>query len=189
MRKVIFLMHTSLDGLVVGPNGEIDFVAYSPDLESFVHSLHDRTDTAIYGRVTYQMMEGYWPTVLTDPNADQAARNHAEWLDKSTKIVVSRTLKSVDWKNTVIIHNNPAEEITKIKQQSGKDLWLLASPTLSQELMREGVIDEYWITVSPVVLGKGRRLFENIDNRINLKLLETKTFSGGAIILRYEAVK
>src|SRR5437016_5020913 len=100
MRKVIFLIHMSLDGFVAGPNGEMDWIVYNDEMEKYSHELHKTTDAAIYGRVTYQMMEGYWPTVLTEPSPTPGALEHARWLDSATKIVFSKTLQSVQWKNT-----------------------------------------------------------------------------------------
>lgn len=189
MRKIIFLMHTSLDGKVEGPGGpgDIDWIYYSEELEKTVHALHATTDAAIYGRVTFQMMEGYFPTLLNQPedSADGSVQ-HAHWLDKATRYVFSRTVDSFNWRNTVVIHDNMAEEMRRIKEQPGKDLWLIGSPTVAQEFMRLGLIDEYMLTVSPVVLGSGRPLFENLDKELKLKLLSAKTLENGVIILRYE---
>lgn len=186
MRKVIFLMHVSLDGFVAGPNGEMDWIVYNDDMAQYSHDLHATTDTAIYGRVTYQMMESYWPTVLDNPDSDPRDIPHARWLEDATKIVFSKTMKSSDWKNTVIIHDNIAEEINKIKAQPGKDLWLLGSPNLAQAFMQHGLIDEYRINVNPVALGSGKPLFGDADYKLNLKLLEARTFKGGVVALRYE---
>ncbi len=189
MRKIVFLMHVSLDGYVAGPNGEMDWIVYNDELESYVHALHSTVDAAIYGRVTFQMMESYWPRVLSDPSSTQPERNHAEWLDSATKIVISRTLNHSDWKKTIFIGENIAEEITKLKQQPGKNMWLLGSPSVAQTFMRLGLIDEYRLNVNPVILGSGLPLFGNLDNPINLKLLESKTITGGIAALRYEPVK
>src|SRR5262245_59505748 len=103
MRKIIFLIHMSLDGYIAGPHGALDWVAYTDELESHVHQLHATTDAAIYGRVTYQMMDSYWPTVLADPTATGGALNHARWYDSVTKIVASKTLDGAGKKNTVVI--------------------------------------------------------------------------------------
>jgi dihydrofolate reductase len=189
MRKVIFLMHTSLDGMVEGPKGAMDigWIYYSDELEKVAHSLHASTDAAIYGRVTFQMMEGYFPTLLDQPedSADGDVR-HGHWLDKATKYVFSKSVDSFNWRNTVVIHDNMAEEIQRIKEQPGKDLWLIGSPTVAQEFMRLGLIDEYILTVSPVVLGGGRPLFTNLDKELKLKLLSAQTLENGVVILRYE---
>lgn len=186
MRKVIFLIHVSLDGFVAGPNGEMDWIVYNDEVEKYSHDLHSTTDTAIYGRVTYDMMQNYWPTALTDPNSTAGALNHARWYDAATKIVASRTRDSVEGTHTRVLHGNFAEEITRIKQQPGKDLWLLGSPSLAQTFMRLGLIDEYRINVNPVMLGIGKTLFGGLDEPIKLKLLEARTFSGGVVALRYE---
>ncbi len=186
MRKVIFLIHMSLDGYVAGPNGEMDWIVYNGEVEKYSHDLHSSTDAAIYGRVTYEMMFGYWPGVLTDPTATAGALEHARWVDGATKIVVSRTLDRVEWKNSVVIGKNIAEEMAAIKQQPGKNIWLLGSPSVAQTFMQLGLIDEYRINVNPVMLGSGKPLFAGLDQQLPLKLLEVRTFSGGVVALRYE---
>lgn len=189
MRKIIFLIHASLDGFVADTNGGMDWVIYNEELEHYSHELHATTDAAIYGRVTYEMMAAYWPKVLDDPNSTESARSHARWADAATKYVVSRTMHSSDWQNTVFINGNLAEEFTRIKQQEGKDIWLLGSPRVAQSLMQLGLIDEYRINVNPVILGSGIALFANSDEAMPLKLLEAKTFKDGVVALRYEATK
>jgi dihydrofolate reductase len=188
MRKVIFLIHLSLDGYVAGPNGEMDWIVYNDEIEKYAHDLHDTTDAAIYGRVTYQMMEGYWPTVLNKPDAEAGELAHATWVDAATKVVFSRTLDSVQWNNTLLIRDNIAEEMAKLKQQPGKDMWLLGSPTIAQTFMRLGLIDEYRINVNPVVLGSGMPLIKGVDN-LKLNLIDSQTFKGGVVALRYEPIR
>ena len=190
MRKIIFLMHVSLDGLVAGPNGEMDWITYNDAVEQSGHVLHASTDTALYGRNTYEMMNAYWPQVLaapeTMPGANaEGAQNHARWYDAVTKIVISKSLSDLDRKNTVVIGDNLAEEITRIKQQPGKDIWLLGSPAAAQTLMNLGLIDEYRLNINPIVLGRGKPLFANLTHPLNLKLLEAKTLEGGVVTLRY----
>jgi len=186
MRKIIFLIHVTLDGFVAGTKGEMDWIVYNDDLESDAHSLHDSTDAAIYGRVTYQMMESYWPTVLTDPSSTESAREHARWADDATKIVITKTLDHTNWKNTLLIHDHVIEEMQKIKQLPGKNLWLLGSPSVAQLFMKHDLIDEYRINVNPVILGSGIPLFANQEQQVNLKLIRTTTFKGGVVGLRYE---
>ncbi|MDX1993318.1 MAG: dihydrofolate reductase family protein [bacterium] len=189
MRKIIFLMHVTLDGYVAGPNGEMDWITYNEEVAQYSHDLHATTDAAIYGRVTYEMMAGYWPTVLSNPDSDPGDRSHALWLEDATKIVVSRTLQNPTWDKTVVIGHNLRDEMLKIKQQPGKDLWLLGSPTLARSLMELGLIDEYRLNVNPVVLGGGKSLFGGLNITLRLNLLETKTFSGGVVALRYAPVE
>ncbi len=165
----------------------MDWIVYNKEVAQYSYDLHDGTDTAIYGRNTYEMMAAYWPTVLDNPGSDTQDHKHARWLETATKIAVSTTLESVDWDDkTILIRDNLAEEITKLKQQQGKDIWLLGSPTLAQSLMKLNLIDEYRLNVNPVILGKGKPLFSELDPKINLKLIEAKTFEGGVVALRYK---
>lgn len=189
MRKIISLIHLSLDGMTSGPNDELDWISYDSELEQDAHSMHEITDTVIWGRRTYELMAGYWLTVPANPESTPAEREHARFLDSATKIVVSRTLDKIEWNNTtntVLIKDNIAEEINKIKQQPGKDIWFLGSTMLAQTFMQLDLIDEYRININPTVLGKGKPLFANIDRQISLKLIGTKTFNSGVVALRYE---
>lgn len=189
MRKVISLIHLSLDGFAAGPNDELDWIAYDDELEQDAHSLHDMTDAVIWGRRTYEGMAGYWLTVPGNPASTPAELEHARWLDNATKIVVSRTLDRIEWnntQNTVLIKDNITEEINKIKQQPGKDIWFLGSTTLAQTFMQLDLIDEYRININPTVLGRGKSLFASVTRKIPLKLLEAKTFKSGVVAMRYE---
>ncbi len=188
MRKVILLMHVSLDGFVAGPNGEMDWIRFDDDLEAYVHQLHATTDTAIYGRKTFQMMAGYWPTVLDDPESTPGARDHARWLQAATKIVVSTTIDQPAWAKTVVLRENFAEELANMKAQPGKNLWLIGSPTLVHSLMLHDLIDEYRLNVNPVAIGSGIPLFAGLEQSVDLRLLETKTFDG-VVALRYERAR
>lgn len=189
MRKIIFLMHVSLDGYVNDSNGSMDWIAYTPDLEAYVHRLHDRTDTAIYGRVTYEMMKSYWPTVLTEANPDPAALNHAKWTEAATKVAVSNSLTSSDWVNTVIVGGDVATKIKEMKAQAGKDMWLLGSPSTAKYFIQHNLIDEYWLNTNPIILGGGRPLYGALPQPHRLSLLEVKPFEGGAVMLKYAAVR
>ena len=189
MRKVISLIHLSLDGFAAGPNDELDWISYDSELEQYAHSLHDMTDAVIWGRRTYEGMAGYWLTVPGNPASTPAELEHARWLDKATKIVVSRTLERVEWnnaQNTMLIKDNIAQEINKIKQQPGKDIWFLGSPMLAQTFMQLDLIDEYRININPTVLGQGKLLFAGVTRTFPLKLLEAKTLKSGVVALRYE---
>ncbi|MEQ8672711.1 MAG: dihydrofolate reductase family protein [Aggregatilineales bacterium] len=189
MRKIIFLMHVSLDGFVATTEGDMSWLIYNKEIEAYSHDLHASTDVAIYGRVTYEMMAGYWPTVLEDPNAGEADLNHARWANDATKYVVSETLESVDWVNTVIIKDNIKEAFTKLKNQPGKDMWLLGSPRLAQSLMELDLIDEYRLNINPVILGSGMPLFKDGAQRKNLELVKTTNFDGGVIGAIYVPVR
>jgi dihydrofolate reductase len=192
MRKVISLIHLSLDGFAAGPNDELDWISYDNELEQYAHSLHAHTDTVIWGRRTYEGMAGYWLTIPGNPASTPAELEHARWLDEATKIVVSRTLERIQWndaQNTMLIQDNIAEEINKIKQQPGKDIWFLGSTMLAQTFMQLDLIDEYRININPTVLGRGKLLFDGVTRQFPLKLLESKTFNSGVVALRYEPVR
>jgi dihydrofolate reductase len=192
MRKVISLIHLSLDGFASGPNDELDWISYDDELEQSTHSLHALTDAVIWGRRTYEGMAGYWLTVPGNPASTPAELEHARWLDNATKIVVSRTLDRVAWgdaQNTALIKDNIAEEINKIKQEPGKDIWFLGSTMLAQTFMQLDLIDEYRININPIVLGRGKPLFANVTREFPLRLLEAKTFTSGVVALRYEPVR
>jgi dihydrofolate reductase len=154
--------------------------------------MHDLTDTVIWGRRTYEGMASYWLTVPGNPESTPPEREHARWLDNATKIVVSRTLDHIEWnnaQNTVLIKENIAEQINRIKQQPGKDIWFLGSTTLAQTFMQLDLIDEYRININPTVLGEGKPLFAGVNRQFPLKLLQSKTFNSGVVALRYEPVR
>ena len=189
MRKIISLIHLSLDGCASGPNDELDWIAYDDELERYSHALHDRTDAVIWGRKTYQGMASYWLTVPGNPDSTPAELAHARWLDAATKIVVSRTLDHIEWngaQNTVLLKDNLVEQLTAIKQQPGKDIWFLGSPLLAQTFMQLDLIDEYRFNINPTVLGRGKPFFTGVTRAIPLKLLETNVLTSGVIALRYE---
>ncbi|SDE66781.1 Dihydrofolate reductase [Paenibacillus sp. UNCCL117] len=191
MRKLVLFLHASLDGFVEGPNGKMDigWVSYDADLEKHAKEILSTADTVIWGRETYQMMHGYWPSVPSNPSASQHERNHAEWIEKTAKIVFSTTLEKVEWNNSRLVKEDVEEEIRNLKQQPGKDMVILGSPRFAHYLIQLGLIDEYKITVSPVLIGSGLPLFQGLKEKINLKLIENKTFDSGAIGLVYQAVK
>lgn len=191
MRKLVLFLHASLDGFVEGPNGEMDigWVSYDPDLENHANEILSTADTVIWGRGTYQMMHSYWPSVPSNPSATQHERNHAEWIEKTAKIVFSTTLEKVEWNNSRLLKEDVEEEIITLKQQPGKDMVILGSPRLAHQLMQLDLIDEYKITVSPVLIGNGLPLFQGLREKINLKLIENKTFNSGAIGLVYQRVR
>ncbi|MEO8664500.1 MAG: dihydrofolate reductase family protein [Ignavibacteria bacterium] len=189
MRKVILLMHVSLDGFVAGPNGEMDWIIVNEEMYEGVNKILEDVDTPIYGRVTYGMMESYWPTIPSNPSSSALERKHAEWVEKVHKIVFSRTLDKVEWNNTRLIKENISEEMAKLKQKEGKNMMIFGSPGLSHTFMSLGLIDEYRLNINPVILGEGIPLFKNIDGKINLRLLESEQLKSGVVGLHYESVR
>lgn len=186
MRKVISFMHVSLDGFVAGPNGEMDWIIMDDEIFKDAIDLASTIDTALYGRTTYQMMEAYWPTVLSNPLSNELELHHARWVENVHKIVFSKMLKKVEWNNTRLIKENIVEKVPLLKQQDGKSMMIFGSPTLTHSFMQMNLIDEYRINVNPVVLGKGVPLFKNIDHMIDLKLLKTKKFNSGVVGFYYK---
>lgn len=188
MRKLVLFLHASLDGFVEGPNGEMDigWISYDADLAKHAKEVLSTADTVIWGRGTYQMMYSYWTSVPSDASASQHERDHAEWIEKTAKIVFSTTLEKVEWNNSRLVKEDVEEAINNLKRQPGKDMVILGSPRLAHHLMQLDLIDEYKITVSPVLIGKGLPLFLGCKEKINLKLIENKTFDSGAIGLVYQ---
>lgn len=189
MRHLIFFMHTSLDGFVAGPNGEMNWIHVDEAMFDFVATMTDKADTALYGRVTYEMMQGYWPTAGDQPDASKHDKEHSAWYKKVAKVVLSKTMSEKGLENTTVISEQLTDRINKIKQQDGKNILIFGSPSASHALLGLGLIDEFWLFVNPVLLGEGMPLFKEVNEITPLKLIETKTFSSGVIALHYERKK
>lgn len=197
MRKIISFMHISLDGFVAGPNGEMDWIKADEEIFSFVGKRISEGDTALYGRVTYQMMENYWPTAGDKPTATKHEIEHSKWYSNVHKVVLSKTMKNAglpagqagltsdSYRNTKIISDNLSDSIHEIKQQAGKDILLFGSPRATHSLIQLNLIDGYWLFVNPVILGRGIPLFVDIKNKIKLNLLTTRPFACGVTELNY----
>ena len=183
MRKLIAAINMTLDGFC-------DHTALIADDEIHQHynELLSNAGTLLFGRITYQLMESYWPSVVKDPTGDKPMDDFAVLIDNISKIVFSRTLKNVDWKNTTLKKEVVKEEVLELKRQAGKNI-LVGSPSLTVALMHLDLIDEFQLSVQPTVLGSGLPLFKNVKDRINLRLLKTKTFGCGAVTLYYEPTK
>jgi dihydrofolate reductase len=195
MRKIILAMQMTLDGFSTGPNGEMDWLPPF-DSEEAWKDLHqemwnqiDNADAMLLGRVTYQIWETYWPAAASNPNSNENDRKFSRYAEETQKIVFSNTLDKVTWKNTRLIKDNIAEEVMKLKQLPGKNMYLVGGATLAQTFTKLGLIDEYNIIVHPVILGNGKPLLRDVNVRRNLKLLNTKTYNSGAVGLSYQSVK
>ena len=185
MRKIILFNLVTLDGFFEGLNGEIDWHNVDEEFNAFAIDQLNSADGLLFGRVTYQLMASYWPT----PAATTDDPIVANKMNTMSKIVFSKTLEKVEWNNTRLVKEHAAEEISKLKQQPGRDLFLFGSATLAATLIQNGLIDEYRIMVNPVILGSGRPLFKGIQEKLNLKLLKTKTFQNGNVLLYYQPGK
>jgi dihydrofolate reductase len=188
MRNLIFFMHTSLDGFVAGLNGEMDWINLDNEMFDFVATMTDQADTALYGRVTYEMMQSYWPKAGEQPNASKHDKEHSAWYNKVSKVVLSKTISEKGLDNTIVISDQLSDNINKLKQSRNggrKNILIFGSPGASQSLLNQGLIDEFWLFVNPIILGQGMPLFKNITGTTKLKFVESKTFPCGVIALHY----
>jgi dihydrofolate reductase len=187
MRNVIFFINMSLDDFIAGPNGEMDWIGSDDEIWDDFIALQNTADTALYGRVNYQGAEGYWQSGAVQQATSKGEVEHAHWLAQATRIVFSRTLEKVAWPDTRIIKDHIAEAIANLKQQPGMNMILFGGADIAATFTQQGLIDEYRIYVNPVVLGGGKPLFKAHQDKLNLKLLETKAFKSGVAALRYSA--
>ena len=178
-------MHSSLDGFVAGLKGELNWIKVDDEIFDFVGTMTDQADTALYGRLTYQMMESYWPTAAEQLNASKHDIEHSKWYKSVSKVVLSKTIKETGLNNTKVISNNLSENINKIKRQDGKNILIFGSPSASNSLLNKGLVDEFWIFVNPILLGQGIPLFKDLPETVKLSLKESKTFDNGVIALHY----
>jgi dihydrofolate reductase len=185
MRKIISFMHISLDGFVAGPKGEMNWININEEIFDHVGKRISEGDTALYGRVTYQMMENYWPTAGNKPSATKHDIEHSKWYSKAHKIVLSNTMKNLSLPNTTILSDNLSNRINEIKLKEGKEILLFGSPTATHALIQLNLIDGYWLFVNPVILGRGIPLFTDIQDKIKLNLTYTRPFACGVTELSY----
>jgi dihydrofolate reductase len=185
MGNLISFVHISLDGFVAGPNGEMNWIKVDDELFDHVEKRIGSTQTALYGRVTYQMMESYWPTAADKPGASSHDINHSKWYKSAHKVVLSRTMKNTALNNTTIISDNITDHIDELRKQHGADILVFGSPTATHALMELDLIDGYWLFVNPVILGEGIPLFKNIKQKIKLNLVSTRQFKSGVTELNY----
>lgn len=185
MRKVIFQMMVSLDGYFEGPKHELDWHHVDDEFNDYAIGLLDTLDTLVFGRVTYELMADYWPSPDALKNDPQVAQR----MNRLAKVVFSRTLEKVEWNNSRLAKNDPATEVAKLKQQPGKDIAIFGSSDLMLSLIPHGLVNEYRIFVNPVVLGSGKTLFEDLDQRLELNLVGNKMFKSGLVGLYYRPAK
>jgi dihydrofolate reductase len=191
MRKIISFMHISLDGFVAGPKGEMGWIKVDQEIFDHVGKRISEGDTSLYGRVTYDMMENYWPTAADKPSASRHDIEHSKWYSKVHKVVLSKTMKGAGLPagtNTTIISDNLSERINELKQShngESEEILLFGSPTATHSLIQLNLIDGYWLFVNPIILGRGIPLFVDIKDKIKLKLLTTQQFTCGVTELNY----
>lgn len=181
MRKLIFAINITVDGCV----DHTKIIPAEDTFEYFINLLRD-VDLQVFGRKTYQLMVPYWPDVANDPSATKSDREFADAFVSLNKLVVSRSLASVEDRNTRIVRANVHDEIVKLKQQPGKDI-LVGGVDVASQLIQLGLVDEYRFVVSPVIVGEGRRLLDGVSlpERLQLRLIDSKIFESGSIALHY----
>jgi dihydrofolate reductase len=179
MRKLIVSEFVTLDGVMEAPE-KWQFPYYSDDLAEVIQAQILASDAMLLGRVTYEVFAAYWPSQTNNEFGI------SDKLNSEPKFVVSSTLQKAEWNNSTLIKEHVAEEISKLKQQPGGNIGITGSATLVQSLMQADLIDEYRLMVHPVVLGSGKRLFRDGRDTLQLKLLNTQTFSKGVVLLCYQ---
>jgi dihydrofolate reductase len=187
MRKLAVFNSVTLDGYFTGRNGDLSWAkGGSDDAEwnSFVAENAKGGGVLVFGRVTYEMMSSYWPT----PSAIRSNPAVAERMNALPKVVFSRTLEKAAWNNTRLVNGDPAAEMRTMKEESGEDMVILGSGSIVARLAQEGLIDEYQLVVTPVVLGEGRTMFEGVRRKLTLKLTRSRTFGNGRVFLSYASM-
>jgi dihydrofolate reductase len=183
MRELIAFNHVSLDGYFVDQKGDMRWAHKNdPEWNEFVSGNASGGGELLFGRVTYELMANYWPT----PMAAQNSPLVAEHMNQLQKVVFSRTLDKASWNNTKLVKGDLATAVRKMKQESGKVMVIMGSGTIVSQLAQEGLIDQFQIALSPIILGRGRTLFEGVKEKLNLKLAKSRTFGNGNVFLCYE---
>ncbi len=185
MRNISVLNRITLDGFFDGPNGENDWFIPGDEENKVAHETVPDTDSLLLGRVTYQHLERFWPTVSDDSNFPEPVKVQAKEINEMPKLVFSRTLKTLAWENSKLVIGDLISEVEKIKAGSGSGLLILGSGTLVQQLTESGLIDDYVFILTPTVLGKGKPQFLQ-DKKADLELVKSQAFPSGNVILHYK---
>ena len=188
--------HVTADGYFAGPDGNLSWVVPDEEIDKAAVQRMPTIDTILLGRRTYELFEAYWPHALNDSETaadphdssrrSSTLRDMAVWINETNKLVFSRTLKKVGWKNTRIRPGIDPGAIEAMKREPGKDMIVFGSGSVVSELTRHGLIDEYQFVVNPVLLGQGKPLMEGMSNGAKLKLRESRQYPSGNVVLRYE---
>lgn len=189
MRKLILVAHTSLDGFVAGKNGELDGFDSSEENLEFVCKITEEADAALFGRISWELLDAYWPTARDREGASRGDIAYSNWYNSAHKIVLSRTMANAAISNTTVISDNLLEEITRIKKQPGKNILIFGSPAAFQSLLPLDLVDEYWIFVNPVIFGEGIPLFRENKSGLKLRLNQTKQFQNGEMAMNYTRIR
>jgi len=199
MRRIVAFNRVTADGYFAGLDGNLEWVVPDDEVDKAGAERMPNTDTVLFGRRTYELFAGFWPHALDDSSTapdphgagrrSRAMRAMAIWLNEATKLVFSRTLKDVTWRNSRLLHKLDPREIAAMKKQPGKDMIIFGSGSIVSQLTQHGLIDEYQFVVSPTLLGSGRPLVSGVSKSSRLDLLETKAYQSGNVMLRYARPK
>jgi dihydrofolate reductase len=185
MPRLIVFNNVTVDGYFAGINSDMRWAhrdTQDAEYHAFVAGNASSGGQLLFGRVTYEMMASYWPTPMALKNDPEVAQG----INRLSKVVFSRTLNSATWSNTRLVKSDMLAEVRKMKKEPGKDMAILGSGSLVAQLGQAGLIDEFQVMVNPIVLGKGRSMFDGLENRLNLKLAQTRAFKNGNVLLSYE---
>jgi dihydrofolate reductase len=183
MRKLVFAINITIDGFADHTAGIAD-----DELHDFFTNLLDTIDVSLMGRKTYQLMENYWPNAYQDPNATKSTIDFADKFNAMNKIVFSKTLTEVKWKNSRLASESLLKVVSDLKNQNGKNI-SAGSLSIANQLFNANLIDEFWFLVHPVVLGKGKKLFDGLEMKSQLQLIDIKKFNSGVVVLHYKNLK
>jgi dihydrofolate reductase len=195
MRRIVMFNRVTADGYFAGPDGNLEWVVPDEEVDKAGAEAIPGFDTILFGRRTYELFEGFWPHAVDDsPTApdphgagrrSQTMRAMAIWLNEATKLVFSRTRHAVSWRNSRLLHEFDPREIEAMKRQQGQDMIVFGSGSIVSQLTQHGLIDEYQLVVSPILLGSGRPLLSGVSKSLRLDLLEAKKYESGNVMLRY----
>jgi dihydrofolate reductase len=194
MRRIVMFNHVSADGCFAGADGNLDWIVQDDEVDKAAMEGGPGADTFLLGRRTYELFASFWPQAVDNPNAQaphgggelsETQRQMAVGLNEMTKLVFSKTLKKVTWKNSRLIPKLDAREIEAMKKQPGQDMLILGSGSIVSQLTQHGLIDEYHLVVNPIVLGNGRPLLTDVSKSLRLKLLKAREFKSGCMMLNY----
>jgi dihydrofolate reductase len=186
MRKLVLFMHVSLDGFAARPGGGIDWAIVDLEMFDYAHQQTETSDLALYGRVTYELMQAYWPTAADKPGATKHDIEHSTWYNKVEKIILSKSMRGQIIPKATVISDNALARITEIKQQQGKNIVMFGSPGTAHLFIRHDLIDDYWLFIDPLFLGKGIPLFDGTQPELKLSLVKGEVFKSGVVCMHYE---
>ena len=183
MSKVMVFQQVSIDGYFTDANDDMSWAhRQDPEWNAFVAENAKGDAVLLFGRITYEQMAGFWPTRHAIENFPTVA----EGMNRLPKVVFSRTMDKASWNNTRLVKDGMAAEVRRLKKESGKDLVLMGSGSIVSQLTQEGLIDEFQLVVNPIVLGKGRSMFDGVKRKVSVKRTHTRTFGNGNVLLCYE---